>query len=403
MRKVAYVMSRFPGLSETFILREMIALEQMGWEVALYPLILMHPPVVHADAQEWVKRARHTFWISGAVLAANVRQFFKNPLRYASLWFRVFSGNLPSPKFLSRALVMFPKVVWMAEQMQAEGVEHIHAHFATHPALAAWMIHQLTGISYSVTVHAHDIYVDRTMLEPKMREASFVAAISEYNRQFLGKQLGAWVTEKTHIIHCGIQPERFAPATGQVPNRVFEIISIGSLQLYKGQRYLIEACEILRGRGVDFRCRVIGGGELRPELEALIAEKKLEAVVQLTGPLPQEAVAQILPQADCYVQPSIITPSGKMEGIPVALMEALACGLPVVATEISGISELVRPSQTGWLVAPENPQALADAIFGVYAQRSHAKQIAQAGRDLVLREFDLNKNVSQLAVLFTGI
>ncbi|RPH60873.1 MAG: colanic acid biosynthesis glycosyltransferase WcaL, partial [Chloroflexi bacterium] len=290
----------------------------------------------------------------------------------------------------------------MAERMQAEGVTHIHAHYATHPALAAWIIHNLTGIPYSITVHAHDIYVNQTMLEPKIRGARFVAAISEYNRQFLGKHLGPWAVEKTHIVHCGIQPERYQPAP-QEKAGMFEVVSIGSLQPYKGQRHLIEACAILRGPGLNLHCRIIGGGELKGELETLIARKHLEGVVELTGPLPQDSVAKILPQAHCYVQPSIVTPSGKMEGIPVALMEALACALPVVATNISGISELVRPGQTGWLVPPEDPQALADALAVVHANREEAGRMAQAGRELVLQEFDLRKNVSKLSVLFRAI
>jgi glycosyltransferase involved in cell wall biosynthesis len=292
----------------------------------------------------------------------------------------------------------------MAEEMQVEGLTHIHVHFATHPALTAWIIHQLTGISYSITAHAHDIYMNRTMLEPKIRDAAFVVTISDFNRRFLGKHLGEWATEKTHVVHCGIQPERLAPAKDltpvKEPAKTFEIVSIGSLQPYKGQRYLVDACDKLRQRGIDFRCRIIGGGKLRSELETLIAEKKLGDRIELTGPLPQDVVAQILPQADCYVQPSIIAPDGQMEGIPVALMEALACALPVVATDISGISELVRPAETGKLVPPENSQALAEAMLAVHDDFKGAQAMAWAGRELVMQEFDLYRNVKQLSALF---
>jgi glycosyltransferase involved in cell wall biosynthesis len=183
-------------------------------------------------------------------------------------------------------------------------------------------------------------------------------------------------------------------------NTRFEIISIGSLQLYKGQRFLVEACDLLRRQGFNFHCRIIGSGELRENLIGLIESRDLNNFVELTGPLPQEAIAEILPQADCYVQPSIITSSGKMEGIPVALMEAMASGLPVVATDISGISELVRPGQTGWLTPPENSQALADAILAIYADRLGAERKAQAARELVINEFNLHRNVKQLSALF---
>jgi colanic acid/amylovoran biosynthesis glycosyltransferase len=396
-------MSRFPHLPETFILREMIALEQQGFEIALYPLIVQPQAVVHAEAEGWLKRARRIGWISAAILAANLRQLLKRPLRYIALWFRVLAGNLPSLKFLVRALAILPKSVLMGEMMQAEKVEHIHAHYATHPAMSAWIIHQLTDIPYSVTVHAHDIYVNQTMLGPKVRDAAFIVAISEYNRRFLGQHLGPWAEQKTQVVHCGIQPERYVPVAVGKAAGTFQIVSIGSLQPYKGQRYLIEACEILRQLGINFQCRIVGGGELLAELKGLIAAKNLEAVVELTGPLPQDSVAKILQQAACYVQPSIITSSKKMEGIPVAIMEAMACALPVVATNISGIPELVRHAQTGWLVPAMDPKALAEAIAAVHADQRSAQDMAQAGRQLVLAEFDLQRNVSQLAGLFQTV
>jgi glycosyltransferase involved in cell wall biosynthesis len=393
-------MSRFPKVSETFILREMIELENSGWDVMLYPLILHDGAVLHADAQAWMKRVKRSKLISGGILAANLKWAIKRPVCYVSTFFRMVMENFISPKFLLRGLLLFPKIVYMAQEMQADRVTRIHAHFATHPALAAWIIHQFTQIPYSITIHAHDIYVDRTMLATKVRDAEFVIAISEFNRSFLGKHLGDWAVEKTQVVHCGILPEWYSSTQTAKNNNRFEIVSIGSLQPYKGQRYLIEACDLLRKQGINFHCRVIGGGELRSELQQLIDSKGLGDFVELTGPLSQEAIAQILPQADCYVQPSIITPAGKMEGIPVALMEAMASGLPVVATNISGIPELVRAGQTGWLSPPEDPQALADVIHSVNADRREAECRAQAGRQLVIDEFNLHRNVKQLSALF---
>jgi len=157
---------------------------------------------------------------------------------------------------------------------------------------------------------------------------------------------------------------------------------------------------LLRQQGLDFHCLVIGDGELRSELQQLIDSKDLNDFVELTGSILQESIAQILPQADCYVQPSIITPSGKMEGIPVSLMEAMASGLPVVATNISGISELVRDGQTGWLCPSENSQALANAIRSIHTDRHRAERTALAGQKLVNNEFNLHKNVKQLSALF---
>lgn len=397
--KVAYIMSRFPHLPETFILREMVEMEKRGVEVALYPLIVQPQSVVHVEAQSWVQRARRLPWMSREILLSNWKQFIANPMLCVKLFLRILMGNFPSPKFLVRALLMFPKVVCMANLMRAEGVSHIHAHYATYPALAAWIIHKLTGISYSITAHAHDIYVDRTMLSPKIRDASFVVAISEYNRLFLSKHLGEWVLDKCHVIHCGIQPDRYQPSENKSSTR-FEIVSIGSLQPYKGQSYLVEACALLQQRGICFRCRIIGGGELHSELEKLITRNNLQNQVILTGPLTQESVAKILGEANCYVQPSIIAPSGKMEGIPVSLMEAMACSLPVVATCISGVPELVRHEKTGWLVPEKDSAALADAITFMFSHEEQARVLAEAGRKLVLKSFGIIDNTEMLFLLF---
>jgi glycosyltransferase involved in cell wall biosynthesis len=400
--KIAYIMSRFPHLPETFILREMTEMEKQGWAVSLYPLIQQKEPVIHAEARPWLARASHSPFVSRSVLATNGYTFKRQPLEYVAIWLRALRENARSPNLFARAIPLLPQAVDIASKMQQDEITHIHAHYATHPALAAWVIHRLTGISYSVTVHAHDIFVRTAMLATKLRQASFVVAISDYNRRHLARVVGSWIKQKTYVVHCGIVPADFRPRSRppQQNRQRFEIINIGSLQPYKGHSYLIEACALLRERGIPFRCRIIGGGEEQARLTKMVAEAGLESMVELLGPQPQEVVAQLLPTADCYVQPSIVTPSGKMEGIPVALMEALACQLPVVATSISGVPELVCHGQTGYLIPAANAAALADALAAVYADPDGATQLAVAGRRLVLREFNLHANVTRLASLF---
>ncbi|MBI5293022.1 MAG: glycosyltransferase [Chloroflexi bacterium] len=402
---IAYIMSRFPNLSETFILREMIELENNGWRIALYPLINQQQPVIHAATRPWLARAHRLPYVSRRVLAANARQLARRPRLYASLWWQIVWENRTSLNLLARAVALLPKAVYAAQLMKDEGITHIHAHYATHPALVAWIIHRLTHISYSVTVHAHDIFVRRAMLATKLREASFVVAISEYNRELLGRALGPWVRSKTHVVHCGVMPDEYAPRrqTQLQPSERFEIVNIGSLQPYKGHGYLLQACARLRQRGIPLRCRIIGSGEERPALEKMVADMELTAEVQLLGPLPQEEVSRLLPTAHCYVQPSVVTASGKMEGIPVALMEALACALPVVATSISGIPELVLPGRTGQLVPPADAGALAESLAAVYNDYAAAARMGDAGRAWVLQQFDLRANVKQLAALFATV
>lgn len=399
--KIAYIMSRFPHLPETFILREMSEMERQGWDIALYPLIKQEQAIIHPEAARWIPKARYLPFFSLGILAANGRSFLRAPLRYLRLWGRVFYENLSSPNFLARAVVLLPKTVYTAEQMVAEGVSHVHAHYATHPALVAWIIHELTGNSYSVTIHAHDIFMRTAMLPTKMRNATFIASISEYNRDYITQLVGPEVYPKTHIIHCGIVPENYTTqATSHKVGERLEIIAVGSLQLYKGQKHLIEACRLLKEQGIPYRCRIIGGGEEQADLENRIKAAKLTDEVFLLGAKTQDEVSALLPTAHCYVQPSIIAPSGKMEGIPVALMEALATGLPVIATDISGIPELVQPGKTGYLVPPADAQALASQITAVYQNPQQAHEYALAGQQLVLEAFELSKNVTQLAQLF---
>ncbi len=402
--RIAYLMSRFPQLSETFILREMSELECQGWELFLYPLVIQQPRVMHAEARTWIPRVHRLPYLSRDMFTAHRRLLVRRPAEYRRLLAQTLWENRTSPKFLSRAVALFPKAVQAATRMQQEGIEHIHAHYATHPALAAWLIHRLTGISFSITVHAHDIFVRREMLATKLRDAAFIVAISEFNRDFVARAIGDWVREKTVVIHCGIRPADYAqPAVARGGEKYLEIINIGSLQPYKGQRHLIGACALLRDQGIPFHCRIIGGGQLRSELERQIVQAGLDGKVKLLGPRPQEEVGRILQTADCYVQPSVITPSGKMEGIPVALMEAFASGLPVVATSISGIPELVRPHETGYLVPPADAAALAGQLRNVYTNPAQARALAQAGRALVLREFDLAGNVQKLAAHFMSV
>lgn len=399
VRRVAYIMSRFPGLSETFILREMCEMERLGWTLDLYPLIYQEESVVHDEAKNWMRRARRPSLFEIAV--ANVKLVLTRPLLYFSVFFRVFWENIASPKFLSRAVVVFPKAVWMARQMSSEKIRHVHSHYATHPALAAWIINQVSGIPYSITVHAHDIFVEKSMLHRKLLDAKYVIAISEYNRKFLGSLFGNWVVKKTHIVHCGINPDMYIPKSFATKGNVtFELLSIGSLRSYKGFTFLLDACDLLKRSGVKFRCRIVGDGELRDSLVTKIKDLNIGDVVELVGPKKQKEVAELLGQVDCYVQPSIITSTGKMEGIPVSLMEAMASELPAIATKISGIPELVRLGETGWLVPPEDPQSLANAIVQVLNNPEEAARRARGGRGLVLTEFNITITARLLSNLF---
>jgi colanic acid/amylovoran biosynthesis glycosyltransferase len=397
--RIAYVMSRFPTITETFILREIVCLVRGGWTLALYPLILQRHEIVHAEAASLLPNARRLPFLSARVAAENLRAAVEQPWNYVTTLLIALCKNLRSPRFLVRTIVLLPKIVYAARLMKVDHIQYLHAHFATHPALAAWVIRRLTGIPYGVTIHGHDLHVNRTMLATKLRDAEFVVTISDYNRRYLREVVGEWAFEKTRVIRCGVsRPRERKVASIWRRGQRLEILSIGSLQPHKGFPILLAACARLRAEGTTFRCRIIGEGRQRRLLERQIEVLRLGDAVLLLGPRTQNEVEALLASAHCYVQQSIWLPSGKGEGLPVALIEALAARLPVIASAIAGIPELVRDGETGWLVAPNDPVAIADAIHEIVGNPAEALRRAARGRALVCRDYDLEENVGRLAL-----
>lgn len=403
VRRVAYVMSRFPTVSETFILREMNELERQGWQVGLFPLILERPSVVHREALPWSARARQIGPLSRAAIRAHGRYLRRRPKDLLSVWGRVLQAHVREPGVLLRALAMLPVSVAMADEMQRRGYRHVHAHFATYPLLAAWVAHRLADVDYSVTVHAHDIFVSQAMLAEKLADALLIVAISQFNREYLVREIDPRLDPRIRVIHCGIESSVYRRGPRRDLNDRLDLLCIGSLMPYKGHEFLLQACRMLVDRGVPFTLRLVGDGPRRMELVAMTSAWGLDDDVEFLGARTQEEVAGLLASSNVYVQPSILTATGQMEGIPVALMEALAAELPAVSTDLSGVPELIRAGQTGWLVPPKDPRALADALEAIRSDPARALQLAAQGRDLVRAEFDLRRNVQMLGAQFLAV
>ncbi|HVR70440.1 MAG TPA: glycosyltransferase [Vicinamibacteria bacterium] len=394
-RPVAVLLSRFPLVTETFILREVIEMERQGQPVRLVPLIREAPATVHPEALPWMRRALYTPLLSLAILAANARAVRRDPSLYARLLGRVLLGSAGSPHLFARTLALFPKCVYLAERLRQEGIAHVHAHFATHPALAALVISTLARIPYSVTVHAHDIFVRRALLPEKLEAASFVRAISRFNRDFLAARYPE-LAGKIEVIHTGIDPAGYAAALPAGPAEVSTLLCVAALKPYKGLSVLVEACRRLRNDGVAFRCELVGEGPERARLQSEILRARLQDRVRLAGALPQQEVARRLADATVFVLPSVVAPDGQMEGIPVALMEAMAAGRPVVASALSGIPELVTDGESGLLVPPADVERLVDALRTLLSDPARARRMGQRGRATVEREYRLNRVVGRL-------
>lgn len=398
--KVAYMMSRFPKLTETFVLYEILAVQQQGAAVELYPLMREHTKVMHAEAAPLVEKAHFLPFVSLPILRSNVRFMLKNPRAYFGALWSGIRATWGSVRYLGGIVSFFPKTVHMAHLMSQDGIQHIHAHFASHPAAAAYIIHRLTGIPYSFTAHGSDLHRDQHMLCEKTAEAAFVIAISGYNKDVIVQKCGENMRDRVLIVHCGVNGEVFHPRTQPKQSDHFDILCIGSLHEVKGQTYLIDACRLLRDRGMDFTCHFVGGGEDLETLQAQVTEAGLADRVRFHGQIPRTQVLDLLEAADVVAAPSVPSQDGRREGIPVAIMEAMGSAIPVVASRLSGIPELVDDGQSGILVEPRDSAGLADALERFAKDPALRQQFGQAGREKVLREFELNNNAATLIRLF---
>ena len=402
--RVAYIVSRFPKVTETFVLFEMQAMERLGLQIEFFPLLREREPVMHPEAERWTHRAHYMPFLSFPILWAQLWFLGRSPRRYVVMWWEVLRRTWGSTNFFVGALGIVPKSVRFAYEMRRLGIEHVHAHFASHPAVAAFVVRRLTGIPYSFTAHGADLHVDRHMLREKLQEAAFAVPISDYNRELMVAECGESLRDRTRVVHCGVDLEVFVPrAANRTPAPRFQILCVARLETVKGHRYLIEACRILAEHSWDFECHLIGDGPRRQDIEAQIETAGLGDRVLLHGPRTRDEIVQWMAAADVLVLPSAPTRSGRREGIPVVLMEAMASELPVVSTATSGIPELVDDGVSGLLVAPEDALALAAALERLVASPDLRQALGRAGRARVARDFDLHRNAAELAALFSTL
>lgn len=395
--RLAYTMSRFPRLSETFVLFEMVAMEPHVARIDLYPLIRERSPIAHDEAMRWDALATYERAISWRVLRSNLWFLRHRARRYVSTLASVVRGTRRSRNFLFGGLAAFPKTVHYARTMERRGTSHLHCHFATHPALAGYVVNRLTGIPFSFTAHGSDLHVDRTMLGEKVERAAFVVAISEFNRRIVVDEVGPHAADKVHVVHCGVDTAVFEPVDrARSADEELRIVCVGTLHEVKGQRHLLGACARLRDRGVAFHCTFVGDGEDRAALEALRDELGLAEVVTFRGGLTRDGVAEELRRSHVLAAPSVPTAGGKREGIPVVLMEAMASGLPVVSSRLSGIPELVTDEHSGLLTEPGDVDGIAAALGRLAASPELCDRLAAAGRATVASQFDVRTNAALL-------
>lgn len=398
--KLAFLVSRFPKWSETFILHEVLALQKLGVGVEIYSLLRQKEDVVHDAAKKLMPLVYFLPFLSLSILRDQWHFLRHDSFAYFKVLGEVLRGTWGSPNFFFGALSLFPKAVGMAREMQAQGIEHVHAQFANHAATVAFIIHGLTGIPSSFTARGTDIHVDRRMLKEKIAAAAFVVTVSSFNKQLMIRECGAQFADKIHVIYGGVDVNLLRPRPRRKPGGPLQILCVARFEEVKGHIHLVRACRILRDRGVAFQCHLVGDGPLLPKIRKEIARASLGDHIRVHGACPHETVVERLAAADVVVLATVLTRSGECEGIPNVLKEAMACGLPVVGSNISGIPELVEDGRSGLLVEAGNPAALADALEQLHSDPELRQRLGQAGREKVVRDFNLNVSAARRARLF---
>lgn len=404
--RVGYVLKRFPRLSETFILNELLELDRQG--VAVEVFSLLHPPSEARHALLAKLRAPVTYLPRGyAVKALRVQTESEEEHSVEDLLadLRLPFDTLFSGKTARDVCHLTLQASALALLASARGLTHLHAHFASNATAVAMLASRLTGIPYSFTAHARDIYhtyvnesVDDAVRRRKISEARFVVTVSEYNRRHLTRLAGTNQEAKVRRLYNGIDLSRFRPDDAMREPKL--LLAVGRLVEKKGFKDLVEACGVMRDSGTAFKCLIVGDGPERARLARRISELQLGDYVMLSAPQPQEELLNTMRRASAVVLPCVVSESGDRDGLPTVLLEALAMGLPAISTTVSGIPEIIDHEQNGLLVPPGDPQTLAAAMQRLLADRTLAADLGANGRVKAESAFDLRRNVATLRSYF---
>ncbi len=401
--RIGYILKMYPRFSETFILNELLELERQDLDLSIFSLKKPDDGCFHPAVGRVRARARYLPEVTpgalGELLGAQIRIARRAPKAWTKTLLSVARrGWSASWKYLLLA-------GWLAEKAPALGVGHLHAHFASAATRVAQLASRLSGLSYSFTAHAKDIYqreVDPALLRQKIAEAAFVVTVSDFNRHFLAELVGADDATRIRRLYNGIDLAQFSPPRLH-ERRNDLILGVGRLVEKKGFGCLIEACRLLAQQGRWFECQVVGKGPEEQALRSQIRAAGLQDRVRLLGPKSQEAIVSLYRQATLCALPCIVAEDGNRDALPTVLLEALACGLPVVSTPVTGIPEIVVDGETGLLVPPGDAVALAEAIGRLFDDDALRLRLGRNGRGRTEREFDIHVNAARLLSWFQEI
>lgn len=389
--KILYVTATFPfGTGESFLVPELQTLIREGHEVLVVP-VRAKIVVVHSDAQKFVGCSMTTGLFSAAVLKNATKEFFGNSK--ANRKALALLASKQSVGVLAKNLAVVPKSLWLARIARRWGADHIHAYWASAVATTAMLAAESADLPWSFTAHRYDI-VERNLLQEKARHASFVRFISESGLKMSGL-LAPPVKDKCLVLHVGVE----VPAQNPGPQYQGRLIALcpGNLIPVKGHKYLIEAMSELRQREVALDLWIAGQGPLREQLEAYARSLGVSDRVRFTGQLSHNELLELYSsgKVHIFVLPSVDLGGGEHEGIPASLIEAMAYGVPAIATNTGGIPELLSEA-VGLIVPPASRTALAEALQTLATHPELRTRLGRAGRKRVESSFDVNDTVQDL-------
>ena len=408
--RIAYVIPAYPPLtSQPFVVNEMIAVQEAGHAVVVLPL--------YAGEAGGVRHGTFARLQPAAVLPASLCdvttlglalwELLRHPWRALRTLAGLHRAAGASVWSHLRLAAVTPKALAAAWRLRGLGVERIHAHFANQTADCAAIAGGVAGLPFSFTAHAYDIYSTaprqrNATLDWKLRHAGRVFTVSDYARDLLRARLPPDERDRVCTAYVGIPTALFRPEPPPPDGDRLRLVCVARFQQKKGLDTLVDACALLRDRGVPVHLQLIGDGPERPALEAQVRRLALAEHVTMSGPQPQERVAAVLKASHVFAMPCRRDRTGDMDGIPTVFMEALATARPVVSCAVSGIPELVRDGETGLLVPPDDAAALADAVERLAAAPALRARLGAQGRALVERQHDQDRNARRVVALLAG-
>jgi glycosyltransferase involved in cell wall biosynthesis len=389
MKKILYILTRFPVATETFILNELRQVLRQGMDYHLFTFRLDRQMAASAPYSEVPARrlpASHSPEATSAFLACLATR-------------PVLISRIIRQRWCKRVHHLV-QATWLAKWCIRNDIGHIHAHYAYHSTSAARVISALTGITYSFTAHANDIFKSSWQMGEKIRDSLFCATCTGYNKDYLIRRYAADFPEKVHRIYHGIDTSLFSPPEGRGSTDKLRLVTVARLREKKGLDFLIRAAAELADRSVPFQLHIVGDGPDRQRLEALAQGLGVADRIRFTGALPHPKVKEMLADADLFVLPSIIASDGSRDGIPNVILEAMAMELPVISTHVSAIPEAVVHQDTGILVPPQRSRTLADSIMHLWRHPEERLRLGKRGRKRVEQLFELERNTRLLVDLF---